>query len=185
VQAGASQSSLLPICLHQASFPLLCDEPSNLRLQPVSASFACKSLSEQPRPTLAPPTFCSPLPPPPPPWAPSLFLSGCHFELSQLPCSPSLAQHPALISINNTLISIDCTEVAICSPRCQEGLKCGELPFGGGCQSSHHPPPPPPAPRRKCLDSGNSREPVSPGNEFLCNTARLKAAMCLLRKVAE
>lgn len=109
----------------ESSFSFVCDEQFNLRLHPASASFASKSF-------LCTPTPCHVPLATPPTWAPSLFLSGCHLELSQLPSSPSLAQHPALISINNTLISIDYTGVAIWSPHCQEGMKCGECPFCGG-----------------------------------------------------
>lgn len=45
--------------------------------------------------------------------------------------------------------------------------------------------PPPPLPlllseESACLDGGNSREPVSPGNDSLCNAARLRTATCSL-----
>lgn len=56
------------------------------------------------------------------------------------------------------------------------------FPWGGG-RGGVMPPPPLPlllSEGSACLDGGNSREPVSPGNDSLCNAARLRTATCWL-----
>lgn len=58
------------------------------------------------------------------------------------------------------------------------------LTWAGGGNDAAPAPSTPPL-RRKGLDGGNSREPVSPGNDFLCNAARLRTATYSLRLGAE
>lgn len=57
------------------------------------------------------------------------------------------------------------------------------FPWAGGMGVGVMPPPPLPlllSEGSACLDGRNSREPVSPGNDSLCNAARLRTALCSL-----